>query len=94
MRGPTMVVGNPLEGALELDLIEHVLELADDNHVALDAGQIILAELLQFIFDGLVVLVDRDRLKLNKTRPTHIRRQNHLTLRHCVCFLFILTSEF
>ena len=83
-----VVVGDALVGALELHFVQHVLEAADDHHVALDALEVVFAEVLQLILDRLVVLVHRDRLEFHKPRPAHIRRHNHLRFRH-VLFSFL-----
>ena len=44
MRRAAVVVFDALVVAAQLDLIEHVLEGADDHHVALDAQQVVFGE--------------------------------------------------
>ena len=70
VRRAAMVVLDALVVAAQLDLVEHVLKGADDLHVALDAQEVVLGEVLggELVLDGLVVLVDRDRLRTRAGR--------------------------
>ena len=77
-----MVVLDTLIGTTQLDFIEHVFKGADDDHVPLDAYQVVLGIAFQFVLDALVVLVDGDGFELDAALLTHILRQDHLTLRH------------
>ena len=60
VRGPEVIVGDPLVGALGLDRVEHGLELADHDHVAVGAHERVLAVLLDFLLHVGDVGVERD----------------------------------
>jgi len=77
-----VIVLDTLIVTAELHFVEHVLEVADDHHVALNADQIILGEAGHFLFDGLLVLVDRNGFELDKRRFANLVRDDHLPLRH------------
>jgi len=79
---PAVVVLQAVEVAAELDLIEHVLERANDGHVAEDADEVRLREPLELVLDGLVVLVDRDRREGDVSLLTYVLGQNHLMFGH------------
>ena len=79
-----VVVLDALVVAAQLDLVEHVLEGADDLHVALDAQQVRLGETtgVEFLFAGLLVLIERDRRKLELAGAAFLDGTDDLALGH------------
>ena len=60
-----MVVGHAAILAVDLDLVDHGLELAQGQHVAVDVHQLLLREVADLVLDGLFVGANRDILKVD-----------------------------
>ena len=74
MRRAAMVVGDVLEMPLFLHRVEHLLERADDHHVALDPHQVGLRHGpgRQLVGHAAIVLVERNRLELQHAARAHL----------------------
>ncbi len=77
-----MVVFDSGIRALNLDLIEHGFEFADDEHVVIHLFQTIDTVLLRFLLIVRLVLVDRNRPEGDLARLADFFRINILNLRH------------
>ena len=82
MSGTGVVVLNTVVAALGLDLVEHGLELANDGHVAVDAHHVLFGVDLQLFLEGLVVLTNRNVLKVDVAGIKGFAGIDILTLRH------------
>ena len=62
-----VVVSDSIVASGGLDKVEHCLELADDEHVAVDVEKVLLGEVLlfKFLLDGLVIGHDRNLRECN-----------------------------
>ena len=69
------------------DAEQHRLELADVLHVLVDAEQIVLAEDLLLLGEGLLVLVELDLTQLDDAGLSDLFRVDELTFRHLFRFL-------
>jgi ribosomal protein L15E len=78
MRRTAVVVRNVLKVPLLLDRVEHLLERADDHHVALNPQQVRLGEIAcgQLIRQAAIVLVERNRLEVQHAPRPHLDRIN------------------
>ena len=67
VRRTRVIVSNPVVAARSLDQVEHGLELADDEHIAVDVLEVFLGKvtLRQFVLDRLGVFHHRDLGELN-----------------------------
>src|SRR5436305_1854592 len=90
-----MVVFNTFVVSAQLDLVQHVLERADDFHVALDAQQVRLGEppRRQLIADAAVVLVHWYRREIQIAGLTRLGRRDHQTFRHLNSSLFVARAK-
>ena len=82
--GARVVVLDAVVSSGRLDELQHRLELADHDHVAVDPLQVVLGEMLglELVLDRLVVLVDGNRRERDLARFPHLRRIDILRLRH------------
>ena len=87
MSGSGVVVFYAVVFALDLDLVEHCLKLADDRHVAVDAHEIFLGVESLLLFKGLVILADRNIGEMDIARFKGFFRIDELTLRHDIYLL-------
>ncbi len=76
VRGPQVVVGDPLVGALRLDGVEHGLELADHDHVAVHPDKGFPAVLLGFLLHVRGIRVQRDVAERELARFSRFTRVN------------------
>ena len=76
--------------ALDLDVVEHGLELTDDSHVAIDAEEIILGVNFLFLSKSFLVLANRDIIERDKAGLENFAGIHVLTLRHNVYSLYKL----
>ena len=77
VRGTTVVIGDTLVFALCLDLLQHGLKSADDGHISVDADQILARKAVQLVGHRALVLIDRDRVKLQMPRLADVCGANH-----------------
>ena len=82
VRRAGMVVGHAVVFAGLFDEVDHRLELAQGQHVAIDVDKLLLGEVAQLVLDGLFVLVDRNVLKVNVARGAALIRVNEQLLGH------------
>src|SRR5262249_26335405 len=59
VRRAPMVVLDPLEIALDLDLVEHTLEGANDRHVPMNTNQVFTRKTVEFVLQYPIILIDR-----------------------------------
>ncbi len=77
-----MVVGHALVLAGLLDQVDHGLELAQGQHVAVDVDKLLLGEVAELVLDGLFVLVDRNVLKVDVAGSAALIRVNEKLFGH------------
>ncbi len=84
MRRPPMIVREVLEMPLLLHRVEHLLERADDHHVALDAHQVGLRHRSgrHLVRHAAIVLIQRNRLEFEHAPRTHFDGIDKYSLRH------------
>ncbi len=70
VRRTRMIVSGALIFAGRLDQIDHGLKLADIEHVFVDLDKVGFRDVLQFVFDSALILVDVDRIKSDRARCT------------------------
>ena len=77
-----MVVGHAAVLAVDLDLVDHGLELAQGQHVAVDVDQLLLGEVADLVLDGLFVGADRNILKVDLAGSAPLIRVDKQLLGH------------
>ena len=82
VRRTRVVVFDAVVGIGRLDRVQHRLEFADIAHVAIDAQEVILRELLLLLFNRLLVLVNRNLVEFDVAGLTHLGRINMQMLGH------------
>ena len=85
-----VVVLDAVVFALDLDVVEHGLELTDDSHIAIDAEEIILGVNFLFLSKSFLVLANRDIIERDKAGLENFAGIHVLTLRHNVYSLYKL----
>ena len=68
--------------ALLLNIKQHQLKSADREHILVDTKEILFAEVLLFLFDRLVILVDINILKMDLSRSPKLVRVSIQTFWH------------
>ena len=82
MGRPIMNARNALIGVAELDVIQHGLKGANQDHVAMHPKQIRGAVSVQFLSDGSAVLIHRDGCERDEAAFSQLHRIKHLGFGH------------
>jgi hypothetical protein len=91
----SVVIGDTAVFVLDLDLIDHVLEFTDNDHVTVNPDKVISCEVLFFIGDGFVVLVDRYGAECNLARFADILWIEKLTFGNVGgCMLYVVNCMY
>ncbi len=89
-----MIVGQSLESALGFDFLKHVLERANDRHVAINARQILDGKPVEFIRHGFAVSIDRNWGKGDFAFAAYVLGTDHQGFGHRNTFVAGLTLQY
>ena len=84
-----MVVGHAVVLAVDLDLIDHGLELAQGQHIAIDVQELLGGEVAELVLHGLLILIAGDVLKVDITGLAHLIRIYEQLLGHVHALLYV-----